>query len=245
MLRWALHHLRMIRYYSAARRRTVWTTAMDIALAGAVAMAWPTVWLADQFYIRTDPTVLVRGKVYQDDGGAFRASLAGNELPFELVRESVFYANFDFSIASEQRGWPFVTSHRRPQPVLEMEIFSTGQPKQRVDLPSESPLRAAIAIALFNGGHRDEVEVWRGSIPAARRRIAAWVANGIIWTILLAFWAGTCVSITRLGWLFISAGCHADRRQRHREGLCTACGYDLRGNEFGERCPECGTLVGK
>ncbi len=51
---------------------------MDIALAGAVGMAWPTVWLADQFYIRTDPTAVVRGKVYQDDGGAFRASLAGD-----------------------------------------------------------------------------------------------------------------------------------------------------------------------
>ena len=245
MLRWVLHHLRMIRYYSATRRRTVWTTAMDLALAGAVATAWPTVWLVDQFYIRTDPTVLVRGKVYQDDGGAFRASLDGNELPFELVRDSVFYANFDFSIASERRGWPFVTSHRRPQPVLEMEIFSTRQPKQPVDLPSESPLRAAIATALFNAGRHEEVEVWRGSIAAARHRIAAWAANGIIWTILLAFGTGTCVSVARLGWLFISAGRHAGRRRRHREGLCIACGYDLRGNEFTERCPECGTLVGK
>ena len=235
----------MIRYYSATRRRTVWTTAMDVALAGAVTLAWPTAWLADQFYVRTDPTVLLHGKVYQDDGWAFRASLGGNELPFESVRDSVFYANFEFSIASERRGWPFVTSHRRPQPVLEMEIFSTRQSKQRVDLPSESPLRAAIATALFNGGHRDEVEVWRGSIPAARHRIAVWAANGIIWTVLLAFGAGTCVSIARLGWLFISARHRAERRQRRREGLCIACGYDLRGNEFTERCPECGTLVGE
>ncbi len=245
MLRWALHHVRMIRYYSATRRRTVWTTAMDIALAGAVAMAWPTVWVADQFYIRTDPTVVVRGKVYQNPAGAFMASVSGDDIPIELVRDSVFYANFEFSIASERRGWPFVTSHRRPEPVLEMEIFSTRQSKQRVDLPSESPVRTAIAAALFNGGHRDEVEVWRGSIPAAQHRIAVWAANGIIWTILLAFWSGTCVSLARLGWLFISAGRHADRHQRHRAGLCTACGYDLRGNQFGERCPECGTLVGE
>ena len=245
MLRWALHHLRMIRYYSATRRRTVWTTAMDIALAGAVGMAWPTVWLADQFYIRTDPTVLVGGKVYQDVGGSFRANLAGDELPFELVRDSVFYANFEFSIASERRGWPFVTSHRRPEPSLEMDVFSTGRSKELVDLPSDSPVRAAIAAALFRGGHAEELEVWRGSIPGADHRIATWAANGIIWTLLLAFGGGTCVSMARLGWLFISAGRHADRRQRYRQGLCTACGYDLRGNQFGERCPECGTLVGK
>jgi len=216
---------------------------MDIALAGAVAIAWPTVWLADQFYIRTDSTVLVHGKVYQNPDGAFMASVSGDDIPIEVVRDSAFYANFEFSIASERRGWPFITSHHRPQPVLEMEIFSTRQAKQRVDLPSESPLRAAIAAALFNGGYRDEVEVWRGSIPAAQHRIAVWAANGIIWTLLLAFWSGTCVSLARLGWLFISAGRHADRRQRYREGLCTACGYDLRGNQFGERCPECGTLV--
>lgn len=233
----------MIRYYSATRRRTAWTTAMDIALAGAVAMAWPTVWLADQFYIRTDPTVLVRGKVYQDPDGAFMASVSGDDVPVELVPDSVFYANFKFSSASERRGWPFVSSHRRPQPLLEMDVFSTGQPKELVDLPSDSPVRAAIAAALFRGGRTEEVEVWRGSIAAARHRIAAWAANGIAWMLLLAFWTGTCVSVARLGWLFISAGRHAGRRQRHRAGLCTACGYDLRGNEFSERCPECGTLV--
>ena len=235
----------MIRYYSATRRRTVWTTAMDIALAGAVATAWPTVWLADQFYIRADPTVLVRGKVYQNPEGAFMASVSGDDVPFELVRDSIFYANFDFSIASERRGWPFVSSHRQPEPLLEMEVFSTGQPKQLVELTRDSPVRAAIAAALFRAGRHEEVEVWRGSIPAAEHRIATWVANGIIWTILLAFWAGTCVSLARLGWLFISAGRHAERRQRYREGLCSACGYDLRGNQFGERCPECGTLVGE
>ncbi|MCG3131640.1 MAG: hypothetical protein FLDDKLPJ_02444 [Phycisphaerae bacterium] len=30
-------------------------------------------------------------------------------------------------------------------------------------------------------------------------------------------------------------------QKRSREGRCTACGYDLKGNETG-RCPECGHL---
>jgi rubrerythrin len=31
--------------------------------------------------------------------------------------------------------------------------------------------------------------------------------------------------------------------QRRREGKCTACGYDMTGLEFNERCPECGAQV--
>lgn len=34
-------------------------------------------------------------------------------------------------------------------------------------------------------------------------------------------------------------------RKRHRAGLCPTCGYDLRAHAAGERCPECGTAVGR
>ena len=243
MLRWVLNHLRMIRYYSANRRRTAWTVAMDLGLAGAVILAWPTVWVADQLYIRTDPATVVLGKVYQDGNGAFRASLSGDDLSFEQVRDSVFYANFTFSIVGQRRGWPFVSSHRQAEPLLEMEVFSTGQPKRVVDLPIDSPVRAAIGAAMFQGGHTQEVQFWRGTIPGADHRITTWVANGIIWTLVLTVLVGVSISTIRFGWLFVAIGRSADRRQRKREGLCTACGYDLRGNQFGERCPECGTLV--
>ncbi len=216
---------------------------MDVGLAAAVILAWPTVWVADQFYIRTNPAIMVSGKVYQYGDGAFRASLAGNDLPFETVRDSVFYANFTFIVAGERHGWPFVSSHRQPEPLLEMDVFSTGQFRQRVDLPIDSPLRAAIGAAMFQGGHTKEVEFWRGTIPGADHRITTWIANGIVWTFVLTLSVGASISTARFGWLFVAVGRSADERQRKREGLCTACGYDLRGNEFGERCPECGTLT--
>lgn len=243
MFRWALNHLRMIRYYSANRRRTVWTVAMDVGLGAAVVLAWPTVWAADQFYIRTDPATVISGKVYQYGDGAFRASLSGSDLPFELIRDSVFYANFTFSIAGQRRGWPFVSSHRQPEPLLEMDVFWTGQSKQIVDLPNDSPVRMAIAAAMFQGGHIEEVEFWRGGSPGADHRIATWVANGIVWTFVLTLLVGVSVSTLRFGWLFVAVGRSADRNRRKLEGMCTACGYDLRGNQFGERCPECGTLT--
>ena len=39
-----------------------------------------------------------------------------------------------------------------------------------------------------------------------------------------------------------SAPAHRDG-DRQASGLCVACGYDMHGLEFNERCPECGTLV--
>ncbi|MBM4111983.1 MAG: hypothetical protein FJ253_01210 [Phycisphaerae bacterium] len=34
------------------------------------------------------------------------------------------------------------------------------------------------------------------------------------------------------------------RRVQHQRSLrCPGCGYDLRGSVFGERCPECGTML--
>ncbi|MCH7799874.1 MAG: hypothetical protein IID28_15755, partial [Planctomycetes bacterium] len=32
-------------------------------------------------------------------------------------------------------------------------------------------------------------------------------------------------------------------QQRGRADRCVSCGYDLKGNPFGDRCPECGTLA--
>ncbi len=43
-----------------------------------------------------------------------------------------------------------------------------------------------------------------------------------------------------VGVLFVSPRWR--RRQRHRRGLCTGCGYDLTGNESG-KCPECGAPI--
>jgi hypothetical protein len=47
--------------------------------------------------------------------------------------------------------------------------------------------------------------------------------------------------------LFVFLSLRQRRRRlrdfRRRSGLCVACGYDLRGPDPGDKCPECGTFI--
>jgi hypothetical protein len=53
MIRRLRHKLRMIRYYSAPRHRTVWTRVMDVALIASFLLALPVTWMCDLMVSRT------------------------------------------------------------------------------------------------------------------------------------------------------------------------------------------------
>lgn len=54
---------------------------------------------------------------------------------------------------------------------------------------------------------------------------------------LTAWWSFFCGSLVVRGYLL---HLEALREFRHKNGLCPACGFDLR--ETPDRCPECGTI---
>jgi len=61
------------------------------------------------------------------------------------------------------------------------------------------------------------------------------LAAGFVVAIFLAGWFGL------MAWSLVRWRVEArdfDRRERRSKGLCTECGYDLRGGHV--RCPECG-----
>lgn len=64
---------------------------------------------------------------------------------------------------------------------------------------------------------------------------APWRSDLGVWKIYVPHWLLATPFIMWLLWPFIR------RDRRHRAGLCTHCGYDLRASP--DRCPECGTLV--
>ena len=57
------------------------------------------------------------------------------------------------------------------------------------------------------------------------------------WLLILALLAYPYIFLRRTP-IWLSA-----RRQRLAQGLCPACGYDLRAHKAGDRCPECGTII--
>ena len=60
---------------------------------------------------------------------------------------------------------------------------------------------------------------------------------------MLSFALVASVRILQFAAMNLRARRDRGRLQRLATGRCAECGYDLRGLEFNERCPECGQLV--
>ena len=65
----------------------------------------------------------------------------------------------------------------------------------------------------------------------------------MVWSLALAAAAASAVTCLRFASFVMTLKRSNLAQQRRRADRCVTCGYDLRGNPFGERCPECGTLA--
>ena len=244
VVRMIRNKLRLIRYYSADRPRSAWGRATNIAFAAALALTAPTVWLVDRAYVLRVSQLHITGRLYESADGTVSAGVVPDAgLRSTAGDDSVMSGMFRLAVGTEQHGWPFESSRRHPRAELGLDLFARGEPQADVYLPAGSPLRAAIESALSEAGHDEAVAVWQGELPAVSHRRSAWLANGVVWYLLLSYTAWFGVSLSRFGWRVVQAGRNARQQQRQRQGRCVACGYDLRASEFSERCPECGTLA--
>ncbi len=245
---WIRHRLRLIRYYSAARPRSGWNRAMDVALVAALGLAVATAWLLDRSHVARSVEVRITGMLFSgpapdDQLWASVAPEAG--MPPDATRDdTVLSGAFRLHIAADHHGWPFVSSRRRPEARLDFDLFNPS--RRNVRLPADSPWRTAVKDALLEAGREEAVAaVWGGpgSEPAVSYRPQAWLANTLVWSVLLAALAWVVVSGARIAEAFAASARRTRQRHRRRGDRCVACGYDLRACVFSERCPECGTLV--
>ncbi len=244
VVRMIRNKLRLIRYYSADRPRSVWSRATNIAFAAALAVTAPAVWLVDRAYVLRVSQLQITGRLYESaDGTLWAEAIPDVSLRSTAGDDSVMSGMFQLALGTEHHGWPFGSSRRHPRAQLSLDLFARGEPQADVDLPPDSPRRAAIELALLEAGHDEAVALWQGGLPAVSHRLSAWLANGVVWYLLLSYTAWLGISFSRFGWRIAQAGRHTRQQQRQREGRCVACGYDLRASEFSERCPECGTLA--
>lgn len=244
-LRAIRQRLRLIRYYSANRPYDRWSRTLDIALVGALVAAWPAAWVLDGAYVRAGEPFVISGNLYEDPDERVWAWTPPPPDPPEDVRgDATFYGAFRIEVRGEDRGWPFVTSHRPRRLNSNVNVFETNTSAAASELPADAPARRAIdAILAESVGDRFAAAVWSGSLIEPAYRARGWIANGLVLTVLLVIAAWLTVSLLRLASLFHVA----ERQQRaevlRREARCSACGYDLQGNLFSERCPECGAVV--
>ena len=245
MLRWLHRQLATIRYHSAARHATPWTRATDVALLASLVLAPIIAWLCDQIPLRRSIDSDLYGRVgLHVDRGEYEAWI----MPVEKASESwaaspTPYGEFWLVRAIEKRGVPLPSSIVHHKPSIRLEPFSREQPSVDGDLPPDSPIRVAIEGGLMKAGHDWVVAAWRDEQPPPQRRWISLALNAGLWWIALSFVLWIAVNAARLIWVITGSRKLSRRFARESAGLCVHCGYDLRGLEFNERCPECGGLV--
>jgi hypothetical protein len=238
--------LREIRYYSAARPSTAWSRAADIALAVGLLAAFPVAWTTDRGLSKGSIAASISGKLFAHTDGSIWAATNSALSPQLVPAGATPHGAFDLAIRSERRGWPFPSSWSRAEPALSVELYVPRRTLENAELSLGSALRETIASAASEPEEEEALEMLRGTAGgsgAEALHLRGWVANTMVWALMLPLAAWAVVGLARLVWLPIETRRVESRLQRTKSGRCAACGYDLRGNPFGGHCPECGAML--
>ncbi|MDY7107530.1 MAG: hypothetical protein SYC29_02735 [Planctomycetota bacterium] len=245
MLRRLRQEIRLIGYYSANRPRTGWTRAAEWALVVALILAVPAMLLCEALITRTVLTDQVQGLIVRGgDAGSFVA-VVQEEPGKAWWPPGEPYGEFFIEVAQLHRGWPFTTSITREPARLDLNVFAEQGMRRDVQLPADAPLRKALERALAESGEQEKVQR-RAAAPAARPPQRTWLGSIVgtaMWWMILTFVAFITIRLMQFATMIMRAQHAARMADRLARGRCPSCGYDLRGLEFNERCPECGTLL--
>lgn len=240
--------LRLIRYYSAPRRRDRKAIIFERTAVAALVLCVPLTFLIDRTIRRDAALVVVDGTLLVDDDGTYRATVIDATGRMEPVwPDATPVAAYNLTLHIWHYGWPIITSRSRAAATLELKRF--GQtPRSAKAMMNDPNVRAAFDDALRERGPQVGNEppgarafAWTGG-PRVHMPLG-WVYGSIIWFAVLSVVIVGPMMLIELG-LYVRYSAREVRSAARRDrGLCTACGYDLTGSEFSERCPECGTLV--
>ena len=237
--------LRRIDYYSASRDARRWPPGSAAALVIAALLAMPLTWYLGTNFPHTIEYDRKRGLLYQDLDGVINANLTegqggGNSI---LNPNSMQLGSFEFILESEGFGRPARTRTVEQPWQLNLDLFSEGAPRVDTRLDPNDPIAVALVDLLRNNQLGTIMVSVDNATVNDRHHLLAWCSNFIVnWIALLVFCLPAAALVHRL-----SLRAHNSRvRKRKRNqstGKCLECGYDLRGLEFNERCPECGALA--
>jgi hypothetical protein len=232
----------MMRYYSAPRRETVWTRAEDWALVGALLLSLPAAWVADRAVIEPREALTTSGLLLGQREDQLRGWVT-TELNMRMEPPGKAFARWSLVVTDEYRGWPLTTSVARQPATLNLDVVEEPSPRKHVLLPMDSPMRQTIADALRSEQMLETLAAWELPQAQVRRHWWSWLAAWAGWWIGLTLASWCAIRVIRLVTLQVQRSRKIKEFDRRAEGKCAACGYDLTGLDFHDRCPECGTLM--
>jgi hypothetical protein len=207
----------------------------------------PATWIANVTVIQPTTAIAVNGWLGEMTGAegrkTFDAAMATNARSFASTPDVKVLGQFNILIVEDYRGWPLTTSVVRERAKLGLDLFGTPKAQEDVRLDANDPKRRAIENALAEDNESDALEHWRNGGTAVRQHWLNWFIAAGVWWILMVFASSFVIGIAQFIGLHVQRRVLKKRYEWRVEGKCHACGYDLTGLEFNERCPECGTLV--
>ncbi|MHC4991405.1 MAG: hypothetical protein ACYTGC_10525 [Planctomycetota bacterium] len=239
MLRAIRNKLREIDYYSATRTSSFWRHMADRALVLSLVLAWPCAWLMTVVVQTPGRTVTTVGRLAEHPDGSVTGWLIDDDLAMRRHRGEVI-GGFELTLLERVQGWPFATRRDVQPPRLTLDLYREPQARPDARLAADDPLRAAIGGALDESGPAELAEAWRISDPPGRPVWRGWIASTMVWAVLLAAGSSLSIAVLAYGSRWRRAKHLRRSAERKLSGKCGHCGYDLRGLEFSEVCPECG-----
>ncbi len=236
-------HLRLITYYSSSRRRSAWTRGRDRVLLFTPLVAVGAVLLGEALVVRTVTVRDVPGKLYRDSTGPVVATVLGPERGARRAEGQPF-GEWTISVMSVERGWPFASSRLARPPRLLLNLYDEAGIRNEDQVAADAPERHAIRAALASSEERALATAWRRQQPRETGRY--WLRTAVDTVILWLLLSLLVVVLTPT--LAIAVAVAEGRRReveatRRTGGRCHVCEYDLRGLEFRDRCPECGSIT--
>ncbi len=243
MLRRIRRQLQLIRYHSATRRHTAWTRALECALVLSLLLAIPAMLVFESAVVEQIDVSEIDGHIFGDPTGPCRAEVNEVRGGMRWTPEQPC-GEFIIKIVNVERGWPITTSWARRPAALDLNLYDESSKRRDAQLPEYSPLRIAIEEALAEPDYDQYLTSWNDQqTPDVSRHWLGTLGSSVLWWVILTLALAALVELTRFFSLVVAAN-QADRMaNRQAKGLCGACGYNMRGLEFNERCPECGQMV--